>query len=283
MATPNNNVVAAMSGTKGGSGTPCGSDVAASPLVEEAVASAEMTAEAAAGGRSRTSKGVLGRSSSGSEGLTTSALGWGGCDFWREKEDAKGRVARPLRRAREGARWLVGDRRRGKAATVVDHRGLLQQRGGNAAAGIEQTDQRAVTGGEIRTNPNTLIRDAILKQPVSGQFFEIALGKPSLHPVSQSRDAVRHRNLKSWHLWMTSLPIVVETNCLTVLHLLDSKEKDCSMFASIIQEAKALVVSGDREIVIRKVSRSQNSVSHFLANKARVESCSIVCGFIDPK
>uniref|UniRef100_I1PTK4 Uncharacterized protein n=1 Tax=Oryza glaberrima TaxID=4538 RepID=I1PTK4_ORYGL len=158
MATPNNNVVAAMSGTKGGSGMPCGSDVAASPLVEEAAASAEAAAggwRAALGsgcqqwvlGRSRTSKGVLGRSSSGSEGLTTSALGWGGCDFWREK-----------------------------------------QRGGNAAAGIEQTDQRAATGGgkttafyismdiEIRTNPNTLIRDAILKQPVLGQFFEIALG-----------------------------------------------------------------------------------------------------------
>nr|AAT73675.1 hypothetical protein [Oryza sativa Japonica Group] len=231
MATPNNNVVAAMSGTKGGSGTPCSSDVAASPLVEEAAASAEMTAEAAAGGwraalgsgcqqwvlgRSRTSKGVLGRSSSGLEGLTTSALGWGGCDFWREK-----------------------------------------LRGGNAAAAIEQRDQRAATGGgkttafyinmdiEIRTNPNTLIRDAIVKQPVSGQFFEIALGKPSLHPAIQ---------------W-TSLPIVVETDCLIVLHLLDSKEKDRSMFASIIQEAKALVVGGGREIVIRK----------------------IVCGFIDPK
>ncbi len=53
----------------------------------------------------------------------------------------------PLRRAREGTRWLVGDRRRGKAATVVDHRGLLQQRGGNAAAGIEQRDQRVATGG----------------------------------------------------------------------------------------------------------------------------------------
>uniref|UniRef100_A0A0D3G4U1 Uncharacterized protein n=1 Tax=Oryza barthii TaxID=65489 RepID=A0A0D3G4U1_9ORYZ len=225
MATPNNNVVAAMSGTKGGSGTPCGSDVAASPLVEEAAASAE----AAAGGRSRTSKGVLGRSSSGSEGLTTSALGWGGCDFWREK-----------------------------------------QRGGNAAAGIEQTDQRAATGGEIRTNPNTLIRDAILKQPVSGQFFEIALGKPSLRPVSQSRDAVRHQNLKSWHLWMFFIFLI-------------ARRRDRSMFASIIQEVKVLVLGGDREIVIRKVSRSQNSVSHFLANKARVESCSMVCGFIDPK
>ncbi|EEC78808.1 hypothetical protein OsI_19073 [Oryza sativa Indica Group] len=154
----------------------------------------------------------------------------------------------PLRRAREGTRWLVGDQRRGKAATVVDHRGLLQLRGGNAAAGIEQRDQRAATGGgkttafyinmdiEIRTNPNTLIRDAIVKQPVSGQFFEIALGKPSLHPAIQ---------------W-TSLPIVVETDCLIVLHLLDSKEKDRSMFASIIQEAKALVVGGGREIVIRK-------------------------------
>ncbi len=75
----------------------------------------------------------------------------------------------------------------------------------------------------------------------------------------------------------TSLPIVVETDCLTVLHLLDSKEKDRSMFASIIQEAKALVVGGGREIVIRKVSRSQNSVSHFLANKARMESCLVFC------
>lgn len=35
----------------------------------------------------------------------------------------------------------------------------------------------------------------------------------------------------------TLLPIVVETDCLTILHLLDSKEKDRSMFASIIQEA----------------------------------------------
>uniref|UniRef100_A0A0E0GP00 RNase H type-1 domain-containing protein n=1 Tax=Oryza nivara TaxID=4536 RepID=A0A0E0GP00_ORYNI len=93
----------------------------------------------------------------------------------------------------------------------------------------------------------------------------------------------------------TLLPIVVETDCLTILHLLDSKEKDRSM-KRIIQEAKALVAGGDREIVIRKVSRSQNSVSHLLANKARVESCSIfwlegncnplpqlVCGFIDPE
>lgn len=46
------------------------------------------------------------------------------------------------------------------------------------------------------------------------------------------------------------------------------------MFAIIIQEAKSLVAGGDREIVIRKVSRGQNSVSHFLTNKSRVKSCS---------
>ncbi len=53
--TPNSNVVAGMSESKGGSGTPCGGDVAASPIVEVAAslvveAAAEVTAEAAASG-----------------------------------------------------------------------------------------------------------------------------------------------------------------------------------------------------------------------------------------
>nr|AAU89228.1 hypothetical protein [Oryza sativa Japonica Group]ABF96525.1 hypothetical protein LOC_Os03g29330 [Oryza sativa Japonica Group] len=70
-----------------------------------------------------------------------------------------------------------------------------------------------------------------------GAILWDSAGKASLFPAIQ---------------W-TLLPIVVETDCLTILHLLDSKEKDRSMFASIIQEAKALVAGGNREIVIRKV------------------------------
>lgn len=31
-------------------------------------------------------------------------------------------------------------------------------------------------------------------------------------------------------------------------------------------------MEGDREIIIKKIHRSQNRISHFLANKARVES-----------
>ncbi|EEE62913.1 hypothetical protein OsJ_17718 [Oryza sativa Japonica Group] len=196
MATPNNNVVAAMSGTKGGSGTPCSSDVAASPLVEEAAASAEMTAEAAAGGRSRTAKAFWAEGPGDWKGLTTGALGWGGANFWREK----------------------------------------------------------------RCYSKTTGVGAILRDSAGKTIFA------SCKPIERCSEAPESEILAfvdglSKAIQWTSLPIVVETDCLIVLHLLDSKEKDRSMFASIIQEAKALVVGGGREIVIRK----------------------IVCGFIDPK
>lgn len=69
------------------------------------------------------------------------------------------------------------------------------------------------------------------------------------------------------------LPIQVETDCSFVIQLLHHSDKDRSVLANIVQEAK-LLTAGDRQIAISKVQRSQNVISHFLANKARAESLS---------
>ena len=71
----------------------------------------------------------------------------------------------------------------------------------------------------------------------------------------------------------TMLPIVVETDCMSVIQMLNEKGRDRSELANLVQEAK-FIMEGDREISIKKAQRSQNRISHFLANKARVESLS---------
>jgi ribonuclease HI len=67
----------------------------------------------------------------------------------------------------------------------------------------------------------------------------------------------------------TLLLIVVETDCLVASQLIQSKEKDLSTLAHIVQEVKRLL-AGEREIIIQKIHRSQNHASHALA-KARSE------------
>lgn len=66
---------------------------------------------------------------------------------------------------------------------------------------------------------------------------------------------------------------MMETDCQVSLQLLQSKEKDRSDLAYVINAVKDLM-GGDREILFSKVCRSQNRVSHCLANKARCESLS---------
>uniref|UniRef100_A0A0E0QWR0 RNase H type-1 domain-containing protein n=1 Tax=Oryza rufipogon TaxID=4529 RepID=A0A0E0QWR0_ORYRU len=66
---------------------------------------------------------------------------------------------------------------------------------------------------------------------------------------------------------------MMETDCQVSLQLLQSKEKDRSDLAYVINAVKDLM-GGDREILFSKVCRSQNRVSQCLANKARCESLS---------
>jgi ribonuclease HI len=67
--------------------------------------------------------------------------------------------------------------------------------------------------------------------------------------------------------WMRLL-IVVETDCSTVVQLLQAKTSDKSGLAYIVKEAKELM-TGHREIVLNKVHRSKNNIS---SNRARCET-----------
>lgn len=89
-------------------------------------------------------------------------------------------------------------------------------------------------------------------------------------------------------LQYTLLPLVLETDCLEALKLLKSKEKVMSPEVFIIREANSLL-QGNREIKFSKGQRSQNRVSHLLANKARCEyvnevwlenSCNFICQLV---
>ena len=65
----------------------------------------------------------------------------------------------------------------------------------------------------------------------------------------------------------TMLPFEVETDWLTLTHMLQSREKDLSASAHLVREIRRLI-DGDREISVRKIHHAQNQVSHSLANKA---------------
>uniref|UniRef100_J3ND45 RNase H type-1 domain-containing protein n=1 Tax=Oryza brachyantha TaxID=4533 RepID=J3ND45_ORYBR len=64
--------------------------------------------------------------------------------------------------------------------------------------------------------------------------------------------------------------LVVESDCVMVVSLMTSREFDRSQVAFIIQEARC-ILDGDRKIVLRKINRSQNKVSHELTNYARTQ------------
>lgn len=98
---------------------------------------------------------------------------------------------------------------------------------------------------------------------------------------SELRACVEGLNLV---LHWTLLPILVETDCMSVVQLLNDGERDRSELANIVHEAKRLL-AGTRRILVSKIHRSQNSVSHLLANRAKVDSVSGVwlegsCNFI---
>uniref|UniRef100_A0A0E0MTV9 RNase H type-1 domain-containing protein n=1 Tax=Oryza rufipogon TaxID=4529 RepID=A0A0E0MTV9_ORYRU len=67
----------------------------------------------------------------------------------------------------------------------------------------------------------------------------------------------------------TLRPCIVETDCLEAVHLLQMKGKILSDQVFLVREVCDLM-TGDREILLRKVHHSVNSGSHFLANKARI-------------
>lgn len=69
----------------------------------------------------------------------------------------------------------------------------------------------------------------------------------------------------------TFLPLIVETDCLVAKQLIQANEKGYSELAFLVQEIQNLC-KGSREVVIKKADRSQNRVSHALANRARCES-----------
>lgn len=76
-------------------------------------------------------------------------------------------------------------------------------------------------------------------------------------------------------LQWTFRPIVLESDCLTAIQMINSKERCLSELAFVVREVRDLM-NGDREILLRKIHRSQNHASHSLANKARAEPSSII-------
>lgn len=89
-------------------------------------------------------------------------------------------------------------------------------------------------------------------------------------------------------LQWTILPIIIETDCLVAFQLVQVKVQDRSALAHIISEIKWLM-DDEREVVIQKINRSQNQVSHMLAHKARSEhlskfwlgnSCSLIFQYL---
>ncbi len=68
-------------------------------------------------------------------------------------------------------------------------------------------------------------------------------------------------------LQWTLLLVAIETDCISVVHLLTNKE-DCLTLAFLVREARWLR-SGERTTSITKIQREQNLISHELANKAR--------------
>lgn len=74
-------------------------------------------------------------------------------------------------------------------------------------------------------------------------------------------------------LQWTMRPILIETDCVSLANLLKEGNRDLSELANLVQEIKRLL-SERREVLVTKIHRSQNGVSHLLANRARADSIS---------
>jgi ribonuclease HI len=76
-------------------------------------------------------------------------------------------------------------------------------------------------------------------------------------------------------LQRSNLPIIVETDCVGLITAINNGSQDRSSIRHIISEIK-LLANGTTNVSFVKVDRSQNRVSHCLANFARTESRTMV-------
>ena len=87
-------------------------------------------------------------------------------------------------------------------------------------------------------------------------------------PLGAELFSVREGLLLALH-WCNN-PLIIETDCLEIVGLLNNKEMDRSPYAMMIEEIKTLLKV--RQACITHVKRCQNTCSHFLANYARTSS-----------
>lgn len=85
-------------------------------------------------------------------------------------------------------------------------------------------------------------------------------------------------------LQWTFLPVIVETDCLEVVQLIQTKGIVLSEIMFLVKEVRDLC-HGSREVALKKIHRNQNRVSHTLANRDRCEACTAfwpdeTCNFI---
>lgn len=111
---------------------------------------------------------------------------------------------------------------------------------------------------------------AILRNS-SGEVIFSACGKLNRCAGPLESELVACREGLVMALQWTLLPIVLETDCLEAMQMILAKEEGRSEFEFIIREIKCLLIR-NREIVLTKINRNQNSVSHALASGGRRES-----------
>lgn len=71
--------------------------------------------------------------------------------------------------------------------------------------------------------------------------------------------------------------IVVESDCLVAMNMVNVKAVDESRHSMLAREIKILDGDG-REVLFTHVCHEQNHVSHYLANYGRIEECAVGCG-----
>lgn len=69
-------------------------------------------------------------------------------------------------------------------------------------------------------------------------------------------------------------PVIIEVDCLQLVNWVQQKDQDLSGYRTLIEEIKKLMKS--RQTCITRISRNQNTISHFLANYARRSGCTAV-------
>ncbi|EEC84419.1 hypothetical protein OsI_31010 [Oryza sativa Indica Group] len=75
----------------------------------------------------------------------------------------------------------------------------------------------------------------------------------------------------------TMLPFEVETDWLTLTHMLQSREKDLSASAHLVREIRRLI-DGDREISVRKIHHAQNQCHLDFPIRSKDQITEWLCG-----